>query len=318
VTGWDLPLWAELTIGVLSSIVISSLFFFLTERANERRYAQLLSALAAAAKQPASGEGEFEPREGNAGPRRPKRSKKSRPAGSGDWVERYRGVSIEYSDQPGPIARLGRSIWLRRARVALGAVFLLVLSPWLVSFWLLRWNLNDQVLISFDWYEFPPIRPLINALSDFETWGFWLLVSLLLCEALLSWSRQKWKVWAFLHPAEVRFYPDGSYEALSAELVVPSRVAVFVVRHSGALTICVAILAAAWYLIAPYTQLPANLVVYDPTVLAAFYPLYLLFVMSIWMSVLWILASFLRLQLDTLDKHRQIVTRLQMRFGSGT
>jgi hypothetical protein len=239
----------------------------------------------------------------------------SRPRQTGRGVVQglvsYRGVSLNYADSSRTEAGRWRDKWTQRARIGVGAVFLLVLSPWLISFWLLRWNIGDLAILSFDWYEFPPVRSLIDDLSNFELWGFWVLVILLVSEAVLTWLHGRWKAWAFLHPLELRLYDDGTCLAVSEERVTPSRALIFVERHSVLLTCVVILVGTAWYWISPYTQLPPTAVSFSAVDFAAFFPIYMLVVMTFWASVRWGGTVVLAHQLHVLDLHEALIKRLR-------
>jgi len=224
-------------------------------------------------------------------------------------------VTIEPSFPDRIVERIGSSRWVLRARALLAAVFLLVLSPWLISYWLLKWNLTDLLLIDADWYEFPPIRPLINDLANFEEWGFWTLAVILLSMVGLTWIRARWKTWAFLHPIEVRFYPDGSTVALSEEVVAPNRALRYVLDHTLALSVLVAAGAALWFFAAPYTQLPSNLVNFDPTQVLAFFPWFLILTWSGWNSFLYAAGVVVVGQIRTLELHRIAILELERKYG---
>lgn len=306
--------YVQIGLELLLSVPVSLILYFVGERASRRRNEQLLAAISKV-REGSSGGDKASRKVTEAGGARSKRGGRARPSTpSGGTTDQYRGISPSPPEPSSVVVRFGRSRWVKRLRTLLTAAFLLILSPWLVAYWLVKWSISNTLVLVVVWYQVTPARPLLNTLFEFEDWGFWALVALLAGIGILTWVRGQWKSWAFLHPEEIRLYSDGRLVSVSSEVVRPSRALAFLVFESTYLTPIVLAAFALWFILAPLTQLHTDYYLSDPTEILVFLPAFLTLVMVGWSSTLWVSAAILRSQVSTVMQHQAVIEGYRPQF----
>ena len=243
-----------------------------------------------------------------------KRTHKREQRGSNETEEFVQVLHLPPAEPRSVLTRFGEHRWAHYLAWILTVVFVAVLVPWFIVWFFTSWYLPTEFDLSAVWYLLPFTQPYISAILDFVSIGFWVLIGVFVSLVLVRYSIRRWRAWSFLHPEEVRLYPDGSILTGSAEVVRPNRVALFFIKHRVSTSIGWIVAATSLYFLIPYSQGVPVVLEEQVSYQILYFPTILSIIMMLWSMLLEFLDRLLMADIRVLEQRRSLVASLVESF----